>query len=318
VKIRQGVLQGSIFGPILFRIYINDLPNLTSTGTEILLYADDTNIIVTSPNLVNFETKIDNIFGDINNWFKANQLTLNCNKTNYLQFNMKNSWDYEVKPNYQGNCIKNSTNTKFLGLTIDDSLSWKAQIDQIMSKLNTACFVILTIQAIVSLETIRMVYFAYIHSIISYGIILGGNQSYSDKIFKIQKRVIRIITSSRTRDSCRELFKKLEILHLYSQYIYSISIFVIKNKHLFYTNNQIHSIHTRFKTNLHPPTANLTKFQTGVYYLAIKIFNSLPYEIKDLANDILPFWNALKRFLLANSFYNSKGYFNYRRCSIEI
>ena len=147
-----------------------------------------------------------------------------------------------------------------------------------------------------SLETLIMVYFAYKHSIISYGIIFWGNQPYSDKIFKIQNWVIRIITSSRTRDSCRELFKKLEILPLYSQYIYSISIFVIKNKHLFYTNNQIHSIHTIFKTNLHPPTANLTKFQKGVYYSAIKIFNNLPHEIKDLANDILPFRNALKRF----------------------
>jgi len=161
-----------------------------------------------------------------------------------------------------------------------------------------------------SLEILRMVYFAYIHSIISYGIILGGNQPYSDKIFKIQKRIIRIITSSRPRDSCSELFKNLEILPLYSQYIYSISIYVVKNKHLFHTNNQIHSIHTRFKTNSHPPTANLTKFQKAVHYSAIKIFNNLPHEIKDLANDILPLWNALKRLLLTNSFYNSKKYFN--------
>jgi len=159
-----------------------------------------------------------------------------------------------------------------------------------------------------SLETLRMVYFAYIHSIISYGLILGGNQPYRDKIFKIQKRVIRIITSSRPRDSCRELFKNLEILPLYSQYTYSI--YVVKNKHLFHTNNQIHNIHTRFKTNLYPPTANFTEFQKAVHYSAIKIFNNLPHEIKDLANDILLFWNALKRFLLTNSFYNSKEYFN--------
>ena len=69
-------------------------------------------------------------------------------------------------------------------------------------------------------ETLRMVYFAYIHSIMSYGIIFWRNQPYSDKIFKIQKRVIRIITNSRMRDSCRELFKKLEVLPLYSQYQY--------------------------------------------------------------------------------------------------
>jgi len=223
-----------------------------------------------------------------------------------------------VKPNYQGNCFKSTSNTKFLGLTIADSLSWKTHIHQMMSKLNTVCFVIRTIQAIMSLETLRMVYFAYMHSIISYGIILGGNQPYSDKIFKIQKRVIRIITISRTRGSCRELFKKLEILPLYSQYIHSISIFVIKNKHLFYTNSQIRSMHTRLKTKLHPPTDNLKKFQKGMYYSAFKIFNNLPHEIKDLANDILLFRNALKRFLLANSFYNRKEYFNYRRCSIVI
>jgi len=121
-----------------------------------------------------------------------------------------------LKPTYQGNCIKSSS--------IDDSLSWKAHIEQMMSKLNTACFVIRTIQAIISLETLRMIYFAYIHSIIRYGIIFWGNQSYCDKIFKIQKRVIRIITSSRPRDSCRELFKNLEILPLYSQYTLNINI----------------------------------------------------------------------------------------------
>jgi hypothetical protein len=99
----------------------------------------------------------------------------------------------------------------------------------------------------------------------------------------------------------------------FSQYIFSLSIFVIKNKHLYNTNNQIHSVHTRFKTNLHPPIANLTKFERAVYYSEIKIFNNLPYDIKDLANEITLFRNALKRFLLINSFYNSKEYFNYQR-----
>jgi len=83
-------------------------------------------------------------------------------------------------------------------------------------------------------------------------------------------------------------------------YIYSISIYVVKNKHLFHTNHHIHSIHKRFKTNLHPPTANLTKFQN---YSAIKIFNKLPHEIKDISYDILPFQNALQEFLLTTSFY---------------
>jgi hypothetical protein len=71
-------------------------------------------------------------------------------------------------------------------------------------------------------------------------------------------------------------------------------------------------VHTRFKTNLHPPIANFTKFQKGVYYSGIKIFNNLPRGIKDLANEITLFWNALKRFLLINFFYNSEEYFNYQ------
>jgi hypothetical protein len=66
----------------------------------------------------------------------------------------------------------------------------------------------------------------------------------------------------------------------------------------------MHSAHTRFKTNLHPPTAHLTQFQKGVYYSAIKIFNNLPHNINNLANEPMPFRNALKSFLLINTFYN--------------
>jgi hypothetical protein len=103
----------------------------------------------------------------------------------------------------------------------------------------------------------------------------------------------------------------MEILPLYSQYISSLSTFVIKNKHLFTANCQIHSVHTRSKTNLHPPIGNLTKFRKGAYYSGIKIFNNLPHNIKDLANELKLFRNALKGFLLTNSFYDSE-YFNHQ------
>jgi len=98
---------------------------------------------------------------------------LNYNKTHYLQFNTKNNREYVLKLNYHGKYVKSSPHTKFLGLIIDKSLLWKAHIDQTMSKLNTACFVIRLLQAIMSTETLRMVYFAYVHSIMSYGIIFG-------------------------------------------------------------------------------------------------------------------------------------------------
>ena len=119
-----------------------------------------------------------------------------------------------MKLNYQSNYIKSSTNTKFLGLNIDDSLLWKSHIDQMMSKVNTACFVIRTIQMMMPQETLRIVYFAYTHSVMSNGIILGGNQPHSEKIFKIQKRVIRIITNSETHvRNCLKNWKYCPYIH---------------------------------------------------------------------------------------------------------
>jgi hypothetical protein len=121
---------------------MNNLPNLASIGTKIFLYADDTSVIVTSSNLKNSETQIDKIFGEINDWFKMNHLILNYNKIHYLQFSAKNSRAYDLNLNYQGNYVKSSSNSKVLGLIIDDSLLWKAHTDQMMSNLNMACFAI--------------------------------------------------------------------------------------------------------------------------------------------------------------------------------
>jgi hypothetical protein len=145
---------------------------------------------------------------------------------------------------------------------------------------------------------------------LSYGIIFWANCSDSNKIFKLQKRAIRIITGSKSKALCRELFKKLNILPLYSQYILSISIYVAQNKHLYVTNQEIHIINTRYKTNLHPPISNTTKYQKGPYYSGIKIFNDLPENIKKLSNNIVRFRSALKGFLYANSFYTVDEFFN--------
>jgi len=121
--------------------------------------------------------------------------------------------------------------------------------------------------------------------IISYGIIFWGNSSYSDDIFKIQKRIIRIIINSSRNASCRQLFKDLNVLPIQSQYIYSILLFVTKHKDLFLSNSQVHKINTRQTFDLYLPTANLTIYQKGIYYSEIKIYNHLPTAIKDLSAD---------------------------------
>jgi hypothetical protein len=114
------------------------------------------------------------------------------------------------------------------------------------------------------LEVIRLIYVSYFHSILSYGIIFWGNSVHSKYIFKI-KKTIRITTNAGTRDSCRDLFKKLQILPFYSQYIYSLPMFVVKNRNLFKLNSDVHGFSKRYD-NFHLPSAKLKLFQKGVFY----------------------------------------------------
>jgi hypothetical protein len=103
-----------------------------------------------------------------------------------------------------------------------------------MSKLGSASYAVRAIKPYTSYETQRMVYFSYFHSIMTYGQIFWGNLPICIRIFRLQKRLIRTITNSGSRDSCRELFKKLKVLPFCSQYILSLLLFVVKIKIYFY------------------------------------------------------------------------------------
>jgi hypothetical protein len=142
-----------------------------------------------------------------------------------------------------------------------------------------------------------MIYFAYVHFDMSYGIIFGGNLTYSNLIFKIQKRIVRIIMKARNGESCRPRFRQLNILPLYSQYIFSLLLFVVKNLDIFSFNYNVHSINIRQVSHLHLPANKLTKVQKGVNYSGIRIFNNLPQSIKDLSSDVINFRQALFFYL---------------------
>ena len=147
----------------------------------------------------------------------------------------------------------------------------------------------------------------------TYGIIFWGNSYYSTTIFRLQKRTIRIIVGLRSRDSCREYFKKLKILPLQSQYILLLLLFVISNRNYFEENSDIHNIDTRTKSNLHQPFTNSSKYQKGTYCYGIKVFNNLPSQIKDLSVNKNQFRCALESCLYFHSFYTLDEYFNYSK-----
>ena len=174
-----------------------------------------------------------------------------------------------------------------MGLTLNTTLNWKHHISELMPRLNKACYAIRSIKLFMSPNVLRSTYFSYAHSIMSYGLIFWGNSTDSDDIFEIQKRIIRIIMNSNKNVSCKELFKNLNILLLQSQYIYSILLFITKNKDQFSPNSHMHTINTRHNNNLwvYVPAANLTLYRKGVYYSGIKIFNHLPTTTKNLSDD---------------------------------
>jgi len=193
---------------------------------------------------------------------------------------------------------------------LDSTLSWYPHINNLVTRLNSPCYLIRYLKPLLPIETLRMVYFSSVHSILSYGIIFWGNSSHGDTVFKLQKRSIRIIMRVSNNVSCRELLRKLNVLPFYLQYIFSLLLFVVKNIDKFTFDSTVHSINTRHCSDFHLSAVHLTNVQKGVYHSGAKAFNSLPPGIKSLAQNIRRFKLTLKKFLLEGSFYTIQEYFD--------
>ena len=106
-------------------------------------------------------------------------------------------------------------------------------------------------------DILRMVYFAYFHSVLQYGIILWGNSTHKHQVFKLQKRVVRVMSGAGPRSSCRSVFRKRNILRIACQHVLSLMLFIVENQKDFLTNAYVHGLDTRNKNHLYLPVVSL-------------------------------------------------------------
>lgn len=303
-QIRHGVPQGSILGPLLFLIYINDLPSCIESQAVTVLFADDTSILVRNKSKHKLTDYASQVLVTLDEWFNANKLVVNVDKTNFIDFVLQNKVKNDIQLWCKDKEIKQTKNTKFLGVQISENLNWKTHIQKLMATLSSACYALRCMRNKINTAALKTVYFAYFHSAMKYGILLWGNSTNAKKIFVMQKKALRIVCQKKSRDSCRPLFKNLRVLTLSSQYIYSVLVFLSDNFQIFQLNSSVHPYSTRTQNNIHCPANNLSLYQSGTYYSAIKLFNKLPHEVKDLCTSNKPqFKRILKNYLLKNAFY---------------
>lgn len=295
-----GVPQGSILGPLIFILFINDLPNHISSGL-IINYADDTSIALAGSTLEDLQDSIGLVCEEFGIWCRKNRLILNSNKTNIVVFGRQRIPD---RIN-----IVSSENARFLGLLLDREVSWDSHIDLVCSKLNKAYFALLQLRYDLDRGTILQVYYAMVYSAMSYHIIVWGRAVGMNRIFLIQKRIIRLLYNVKKRDSCRPVFKSNNILTIHCIYILKCCLYVRNNLRFFNTNSTYHNYPTRNGSNLLIEQHRTAAYQRSAFYNCARVYNYVPVNIRNI-NNITGFKNALKKFLVDKCFYSINELFD--------
>ena len=214
VPMEFGVPQGSVLGPLLFLIYINDLHSAIKFCST-RLFADDTNLLIKNKSLKQIRKFLNLDLRNLANWLKANKISLNASKTELIIFRHPNKdINYDLNVKIEGKKLFPSKYVKYLGILIDEHLNWSYHVDLIVPKLNRAIGMLSKIRHYVSESTLRSIYFGIFSSVLNYGSQIFGqfHNKHINRLIRLQDRAVRVINFAHNYESRNPLYAKSKIL----------------------------------------------------------------------------------------------------------
>lgn len=302
-----GVPQGSVLGPLLFILFVNDLPSVANE-CNLIMFADDNSCLNYNKNVHDLTTDTQQKIESFVAKFNSDKLLINREKTVFIHFtpgfiNYNESYLLSIK----GKSLAQVNSTKFLGIHIDNSLNWQVHINVLCKKLSSVCFALYRLKPITNQSVLLSYYYAQFYSRLTYGIIFWGSSHYSERVFIFQKRALRNIVGVNRLTSCRNIFKQLQILPLACIYILEIVTYVKSNIHEFLRNSHNHTYDTRHQNNLIIPSHTLSLYERSPKYMGVKLYNKLPEHLREL-NNVKHFRRKVRLYLLDHIFYNTSEY----------
>ena len=296
-----GVPQGSVLGPLLFLIYINDI-HRSSDKFNFHLFADDTNLLYSDKNPKTLEYIVNTEFAKVYDWLQANKLAMNFKKSNFVMF-----YPYQKNLNYQISVsifdkkvgkyfsLERKEYLKYLGVLFDEHLTWKHHIDYVASKISKTVGIIARLRHFVPFQVVTSIYRSLILPYLSYGITIWGNTSqiFLKKLLVLQKRVLRIMHFANNRDHAVPFFKNTTNLPVNMLYFESVSklMYDVNNdlapKNITDLFTQVATVHTygtraSIAGNYQIKYSRTTLQKNAFSRVGAKIWNSLPKYIRNL------------------------------------